>query len=331
MLISRTPVRVSFCGGGTDLAAFYENHSEGGAVTSMALRKYLYVTVNPRFDDEVRVSYSKTEIVTDFEQLKHELVREAMRLTGVTRGVEITTIADIPSRGTGLGSSSTLTVGLLNALHRFAGREVSQVELAEQACQIEIEVLKQPIGKQDQFAAALGGINTILFLPDGSVEAEPLEISEADISALAEQFTLVYTGATRRASNILAKQTEITSERMTELGLMREQALEVRTVIESGDFQAVGNLLGEAWQIKRGLVQGISAAPLDELYESLISAGATGGKLLGAGGGGFFLIHSPNGVREKLASKLPILHRQIPLQLDLDGTMIIVDDGARQE
>ncbi len=177
MLISRTPVRVSFCGGGTDLAAFYENHPEGGAVTSLALKRYLYVTVNPRFDDEVRVSYSKTEIVSDFEQLEHELVREAMRLTGVTKSVEITTIADIPSRGTGLGSSSTLTVGLLNALHRFAGREVSQAELAEQACHIEIEVLNQPIGKQDQYAAALGGMNTIRFLPNGGVEAEPLLIT----------------------------------------------------------------------------------------------------------------------------------------------------------
>jgi D-glycero-alpha-D-manno-heptose-7-phosphate kinase len=331
MLISRTPVRVSFCGGGTDLAAFYENHPEGGAVTSMALRKYLYVTVNPRFDDEVRVSYSKTEIVTDFEQLEHELVREAMRLTGVTRGVEITTIADIPSRGTGLGSSSTLTVGLLNALHRFAGRDVSQAELAEQACKIEIEVLKQPIGKQDQYAAALGGMNTIRFLPDGGVEAEPLEISEANISALSEQFTLVYTGTTRRAAHILAKQTEITGERMAELGMMRDQAFEVRGEIESGDFQAVGKLLAEAWQIKCGLVQGISAAPLDELYKSLISTGASGGKLLGAGGGGFFLIHGANDVRENIRNTLAPVHRQIPLQLDSDGTKIVFDDGARLE
>jgi len=173
MIISRTPVRVSFCGGGTDVDSFASSEPNGGMVTSLALNRHIHVTVNRRFDDKVRVSYSSMETVDDFEDLNHELVREAMRLTGVTSGVEITTIADIPSRGTGLGSSSAVTVGLLNALHRFAGREVSAEQLAEEACQIEIDVLGQPIGRQDQYAAAFGGVNSIRFGADG-VEIEPL-------------------------------------------------------------------------------------------------------------------------------------------------------------
>ncbi len=331
MLISRTPVRVSFCGGGTDLAAFYENHPDGGAVTSMALKRFLYVTVNPRFDDEVRVSYSKTEVVADFERLEHELVREAMRLTGVTAGVEITTIADIPSRGTGLGSSSSLTVGLLNALHRFAGRDVGPFELAEQACEIEIDVLGQPIGRQDQYAAALGGMNTIRFLPDGGVEAESLVIDDAGVKALGEQFTLVFTGITRRAGGLLAKQSAITAERMTELSEMRDQAFEVRAAVESGDLAAIGGLLERAWRIKRGLVEGITAESLDALHAAILSAGATGAKLLGAGGGGFFLMHGNAGLRQRLGDSLDPVHRMIPLTLDIHGSTIIFDDGTRRE
>ena len=174
MLISRTPVRASFCGGGTDLAVFYEQSSHGGAVTSMAMARYLYVTVNPRFDEQIRVSYSKMELVDSLDNVQHDLVREAMKSTGVTHGVEITTIADIPSRGTGLGSSSAVTVGLLNALSTLVDRPMNPIQLAEEACRIEIEILGQPIGKQDQFAAAVGGANTIGFLPDGSVSIDPL-------------------------------------------------------------------------------------------------------------------------------------------------------------
>ena len=216
MIISRTPVRVSFCGGGTDVDWFAESEPNGGRVTSLTLSRYIHVTVNSRFDERVRVSYSKMEIVDDFEELEHELVREAMRLTGVTSGVEITTIADIPSRGTGLGSSSTVTVGLLNALHRFAGRDVSAAQLADEACQIEIEVLGQPIGRQDQYAAAFGGINSISFTGEG-VDVEPLDLGDEVLERLESEFTLVFTGMSRRASSVLSESPEDESDRLPRL------------------------------------------------------------------------------------------------------------------
>ena len=329
MLISRTPVRVSFCGGGSDLAAFYEGDAEGGAVTSMALQRYLYVTVNHRFDDDVRVSYSRTEVVDDFEALEHDLVREAMRMTGVTRGVEITTIADVPSRGTGLGSSSALTVGLLNALHRFAGQEVNKATLAAQACEIEIDVLGQPIGKQDQWAAALGGMNTIRFRPNGEVEVEPLVLDAAAVRLLADRFTLVHTGLTRRAADVLAKQSSNTEARRQELTVMRDQAFKVRETLEAGDLDAVGEMLAAAWALKRSLVEGITGESLDSLHDRLVALGATGAKLLGAGGGGFFLVHGDEGLRSRIEAELGFEHRTIPLLLDDEGTKIIFDDGGR--
>ncbi len=330
MIISRTPVRVSFCGGGTDLAAYYEQEgSPGGLVTSMALSKHIHVTVNRRFDDSVRVGYSQTEIVDDFEELRHELVREAMRLTGVTSGVEITTIADIPSRGTGLGSSSALTVGLLNALHTFAGNSVDAAQLAEESCRIEIEILGEPIGKQDQYAAAFGGCNQISFHADESVLIEALDIDNDQLDSLGDSFFLVYTGITRKASDILARQSADSVARRAELDALRAQAVEVRGALESGDYAAVGALLDASWRIKRTLVDGITGEALDALYEQVIALGATGGKLLGAGGGGFFLFHAPAGVRERVESELDSAHRIIPLEIDRDGSIIIFDDSSR--
>jgi len=329
MIISRTPVRVSFCGGGTDLPAYYLNSENGGLVTSFALSKHIHVTVNKRFDDSVRVSYSRTEIVDDFENIEHELVREAMRMTGVTSGIEITTIADIPSRGTGLGSSSTLTVGLLNALHTFAGRNPDATQLADEACQIEMEILGQPIGRQDQYAAAFGGANQISFMQDDSVIVTPLNMKREAIKELSEAYFLVYTGLTRKASDILTKQSASSEERRGELNSLRQQAVDVRTALEQGKHHTVGELLDASWKIKRELVTGITGQELDTLYEKIIEMGATGGKLLGAGGGGFFLFHAPSGVREKVAKMLESKHRILPLTVDTIGSTIIFDDGAR--
>ena len=286
MLISRTPVRASFCGGGTDLAAFYQNHPDGGAVTSLAMARYLYVTVNPRFDNSIRISYSSMEFVNNIDEIQHELVREAMKSTGVTDGIEITTIADIPSRGTGLGSSSAVTIGLLNALSSLAGNPMSSEELAKEACRIEIDVLGQPIGKQDQYAAAIGGANTIGFLPDGSVSIDPLVLSDNTKQRIENEFSLVYTGLTRSANSVLSKQKELTADRMEELSSLRLQAFQVRSALEGGRLEEVGRLLEESWQIKRNLVDGITGELLDNLHDQLINAGATGAKLLGAGGGG---------------------------------------------
>ena len=329
MLISRTPVRASFCGGGTDLAAFYQNHPDGGAVTSLAMARYLYVTVNPRFDNSIRISYSSMEFVDDINEIQHELVREAMKSTGVTHGIEITTIADIPSRGTGLGSSSAVTIGLLNALSSLAGNPISSEELAKEACRIEIDVLGQPIGKQDQYAAALGGVNTIGFLPDGSVSVDPLILSDDTKQRIENEFLLVYTGLTRSANSVLSKQKKLTAEKMDELSTLRIQAFQVRSALEAGRLEEVGRLLEESWQIKRNLVDGITGELLDNLHEQLIDAGATGAKLLGAGGGGFFLVHGDAGIKKRLENSLSSNHKILPLLIDNQGSTIIHDDGKR--
>ena len=322
MIISRTPVRVSFCGGGTDLPAYYVGSRNGGLVTSLALAKHIHVTVNKRFDNSVRVGYSRTEIVDDFEDLKHELVREAMRMTGVTHSVEITTIADIPSRGTGLGSSSALTVGLLNALHTYAGNTPDAAQLADEACRIEIDILGQPIGRQDQYAAAFGGSNQIAFLEDDTVTITPIDL---DSTSLESNYFLVYTGITRQASDILAKQSASTDKKRADLDNLRQQAVEVRAALESGNHASVGRLLDTSWKIKRELVDGITGAALDDLYDSVMALGATGGKLLGAGGGGFFLFQGSSAVRAQVEQT----HKVLSLTMDSIGSTIIFDDGSR--
>ena len=324
MIISRTPVRVSFCGGGTDVDWFAESEPNGGRVTSLALSRHIHVTVNARFDDRVRVSYSKMEIVDDFEELEHELVREAMRLTGVTSGIEITTIADIPSRGTGLGSSSTVTVGLLNALHRFAGREVSAAQLADEACRIEIDVLGQPIGRQDQYAAAFGGINSISFTGEG-VDVDPLDLGDDVLERLESEFTLVFTEMSRRASSVLSESPEDESDRLARLRTIRTQADEARAHLECGDLSGLGELLEVAWQTKRGITASVSNEQLDALHDRLLNLGASGAKLLGAGGGGFFLVHGDTTLRERLTAELGANHRIIPLSVDFFGSRIIHD------
>jgi len=317
-------VRVSFCGGGTDVDWFAESEPNGGRVTSFALSRHIHVTVNARFDDRVRVSYSKMEIVDDFEELEHELVREAMRLTGVTSGIEITTIADIPSRGTGLGSSSTVTVGLLNALHRFAGREVSAAQLADEACRIEIDVLGQPIGRQDQYAAAFGGINSISFTGEG-VDVDPLDLGDDVLERLESEFTLVFTGMSRRASSVLSESPEDESDRLARLRTIRTQADEARAHLECGDLSGLGELLEVAWQAKRGITASVSNEELDALHDRLLNLGASGAKLLGAGGGGFFLVHGDTTLRERLTAELGANHRIIPLSVDFFGSRIIHD------
>ena len=324
MIISRTPVRVSFCGGGTDVDWFATSEPNGGLVTSLALDRHIHVTVNRRFDDRVRVSYSSMEMVDDFEDLEHELVREAMRMTGVTSGVEITTIADIPSRGTGLGSSSAVTVGLLNALHRFAGNDASPEQLAEEACRIEIDVLRQPIGRQDQYAAAFGGVNSISFGADG-VEIIPVKISPYVSKRLSEEFTLVFTGTSRSASEVLSEVPDDPADKLARLRVIRGQADVARGLLESGDLAGMGSLIGEAWDSKRGISSGISGEKIDSLHSRIMAMGATGAKLLGAGGGGFFLVHGGEELRDRLV-ELGSEHRLIPLGMDVEGSVIIYED-----
>ena len=329
MIISRTPVRVSFCGGGTDVDWFSQASENGGMVTSLALDRYIHVTVNKRFDNRIRLSYSKLEIVDNFEELEHELVRESMRMTGVTSGVEITTIADIPSRGTGLGSSSSVTVGLLNALHSFAGRSVSASQLASEACQIEIDILKQPIGRQDQYAASYGGINTIKFCNNGDVLVEPIDISDDVKSRISEEFTLIFTGKSRSASSILSNSVSEGKFAIDNLKRIRVQADEAKDFLNSGRLSDLGSLLNEAWEMKRGISESVSDSFLDETYERIISTGATGAKLLGAGGGGFFLVHGDFETRQKLKLEFSSDFRMIPLNIDSMGSSIIHNDSQR--
>ena len=321
MIISRTPVRVSFCGGGTDIDTFSMSEPEGGRVVSLALDRHIHVTVNRRFDDRVRLSYSKMELVDDFEDLEHELAREAMRMTGVTSGVEITTIADIPSRGTGLGSSSAVTVGLLNALHAYAGHEASAEQLASEACAIEIDILGEPIGRQDQYASAYGGINSIRFGP-GGVSVDRIDASDETLGRISEEFTLVFTGMSRNASDVLSETPEDESDKLTRLRTIRGHADQAHEMMANGDISGLGVLIGDAWNAKRGISASVTGDELDALHEQIMATGARGAKLLGAGGGGFFLVHGDASLRENLANLNPE-NRIIPLEIDFDGSTII--------
>jgi D-glycero-alpha-D-manno-heptose-7-phosphate kinase len=291
MIISQTPYRVSFAGGGTDLPAFYRK--EPGAVLSTTIDHHMYVTIHRRFEPTIRVSYSRTEMAGTLNEVQHELVREAMRQVEIDEPLEITTIGDVPA-GTGMGSSSSLTVGLLNALYAHRHRVVSPRLLAEQACRIEIEILKKPIGRQDQYAAAFGGINYISFNSDDSVDVEPVPCRAETLIELEQRALLLYTGQTRSAGSILERQSSGTAERMESLREMRNLASRMRLALTGeGDLDQFASLLHEGWELKRSLGFGISNDQVNEWYDAARKAGAAGGKLLGAGGGGFLLLIAP--------------------------------------
>jgi len=322
MIISRTPLRITFVGGGTDLPEFYEQY--GGAVLSATIDKWIHVVVAPRFERDVRVSYSRTEIVDNATAVEHELVREAMRLTGVPRGVDIVTLADVPSRGTGLGSSSAVTVGLLNALYAFQGIYKPPQELAEQAAYIEIEVIGKPIGRQDQYAAAVGGVNFIEFLPAGAgVRVEPLVCPPGTFKQLQRSLLLFFTGRPRSSDAVLSGQRSAIENgaAITSLKTMRDLAFELRERLGSGDVDALGRLLCANWELKRGLAEGVTNEHVDGWYERALAAGATGAKLLGAGGGGFFLAYASPDAHDAVRRALSDL-REVPLRLAARGTHI---------
>jgi D-glycero-alpha-D-manno-heptose-7-phosphate kinase len=322
MIVSRTPLRISFVGGGTDLPDFYEEH--GGAVVSTTVDKWIHVIVAPRFEGDVRVSYSKTEIVDSAADVEHELVREAMRMTGVPRGVDIVTLADVPSHGTGLGSSSTVTVGLLNALYAFQGVYKPPVHLAEEAARIEIDVLGKPIGRQDQYAAAVGGLNLIEFLPrGGGVRLEPVICPAETLKRLQRSLLLVYTGRERSASDVLSVQRGAIRDGQATAALkkMRDLALELRERLGAGDDDALPDLLRENWELKRGLVDGISDPVVDRWYQLALDAGATAGKIVGAGAGGFLLLLASPDKQDSVRAALSEL-RELPLRFAARGTHI---------
>ena len=291
-------------------------------MVSTAINKYVYVTMNRRFDDRIRISYSSMEDVDSVSQIQHGLVREALRLTGIDSGVEITTIADIPGRGTGLGSSSSVTVGLLNAMHSFQGRNPSKEQLAEEACKIEIEIMGAPIGRQDQYAASFGGINSIRF-GEGGVNVEPIEIGDDLTSAISSKFTLVFTGMTRSASKVLSEQSEDEQDKSIRMRAIREHADNAATMFQTGDLDSIGGLLNETWNAKRGISSLITNDSIDELHRNIMSSGAKGAKLLGAGNGGFLLVYGDDGLRDKLHAELGTEFRMFPLEIDFSGSVII--------
>jgi D-glycero-alpha-D-manno-heptose-7-phosphate kinase len=324
MIISRTPLRVSFCGGGTDLPAFYESCG-GGAVVATAINKYIYINVNRKFDNHVRASYSITEIVEKGADLKHELIREALDLVGIHGGIEITSIADIPSQGTGLGSSSCFTVGLLNALYAFTHRRAGPDRIARQACEIEIERLGKPIGKQDQYAAAFGGLQYIQFNSDGGVFVEPIICRPDTKNKLQERLMMFYTGVVRSADNILSEQSKNSAtdvDKQLVLKRMKGQADQLRDALTDNDLDSFGELLNDGWNLKRTLASGISSANIDRWYETARNHGAIGGKLLGAGGGGFLLFYAYPEHHELIKASLHEL-KHTPFRLESQGTKIV--------
>ncbi len=286
MIISRTPFRISFAGGGTDLAEVYK--TQGGAVTTSAINKYMYITVNKKFDSGLRISYSKTELVDSVDKVQHPLIREALKLTGVTKGIEVTSMADMPAQ-TGLGSSSSFLVGLLNALYAYRGELHSPQELAQEACKIEIDLCKEPIGKQDQYIAAYGGLQHIQFNNDDSVFVDPLIVRKK--TELEQRLLLFYTGITRPAGAILSEQKQDIANKMSILKQMKDLAVEVRDALTAGELDTFGKLLDDGWQLKKQLAGSISNGDIDAHYRAGLNAGALGGKLLGAGGGGFLLFY----------------------------------------
>jgi D-glycero-alpha-D-manno-heptose-7-phosphate kinase len=328
MIVSRTPLRVSFIGGGTDLPDYYEEH--GGAVVSTSIDKWIHVIVAPRFEGNVRVSYSKTEIVNSAADVEHDLVREAMHLVGVPRGIEIITLADVPSHGTGLGSSSTVTVGLLNALYAFQGMYKAPLQLAAEAAQIEIEALSKPIGLQDQYAAALGGFNFIEFLPrGGGVRVEPIIAAPDTFKALHRSLLLFYTGHQRSADDVLGEQRSAIRQGLSTetLGKLAALAYELRDRLGAGDVKGLGPMLHQSWELKRALAGGVSNQNIDEMYAHARNAGATGGKILGAGAGGFLLLFAPPERQTAVRGALSEL-REVPLRFSARGTHISVWDGS---
>lgn len=320
MIVTQTPLRISFGGGGTDLAAYYA--AREGFVVSTAIDKFAYVIVKERFDDEIYLNYMRKEIVSEVDSVEHELIREAMRMTGVDRGVEVTLLSDIPSEGSGLGSSSSFTVGLLNAFYAYRGELVTAERLAQEACEIEIERLGNPIGKQDQYIAAYGGVRSFRFCRDEQVEVKRIEMTGDSVRDLGSRLYLFFTGKTRKANVILSEQKKSTSDRAAELDGIKDLAFELAPSLRDGSLDAVGDVLHRGWELKRKLASGISNPDIEAMYRLAREGGALGGKICGAGGGGFLLAYCKPDKQEQLAAAMSG-YRQLPFQLERDGSKVI--------
>lgn len=319
MLITKTPFRISFCGGGSDMATFYEKY--GGCVLSTSINKYMYISIHPYFNPELTLlKYSENELVGDIKDIKHKIFRQVLNDMQV-EGVEIGSTADVPG-GTGLGSSSTFTVGLLNTLYCYKGKFASKGRLAQEACEIEIEKLGSPIGKQDQYAAAFGGLNFIRFNLDGTVSVSPIMMHAETYKILQNNLVMFYTGITRSANSILSEQKKNISQddKNENLKRMCQLAEDMKAALENNELSSFGGILNESWQLKRTLASGISNPEIDRAYEIAMNSGALGGKLLGAGGGGFLLFYCEKEKQDELRRNIGL--REFEFNFDQDGTSV---------
>lgn len=320
MIVTQTPIRISFLGGGTDFRQFFLRE-EGWVVTS-AIDRYIFVIIKQRFDRKIRVGYTRTELVDSVDELQHELVREALRKTGISSGVEISTMGDIPSAGSGMGSSSTVTVGLLNAMYQYLGEARDAETLAREACEIEIDVLGKPIGMQDQYIAAYGGQRFMRFGTDGRVTVESLRMDGTLRRRLSRNLMLFFTNVTRKSETVLGEQVQNIGERLDVLREMKRLALQARDALCAGEFDEFGFLLHRGWELKKQMAAQVTNGSIDAIYRAAIQAGALGGKITGAGGGGFLLLYCPPGRQDDVRAALRSLP-ELPFGLEQDGSKVI--------
>jgi len=327
MIVTRTPFRIPLGGGGTDLPSYYSCY--GGFVVSAAINRYVYIMVNRRFEDSVRVSYSQTEIAEDVEQIQHPIVRETLKFTGLERNLEIVSMADLPANA-GLGSSCAFTVGLLNGLHAFKREQRSSEELADEACYIEMERLGEPIGKQDQYVASFGGIICLDIDREGGVRVSPVKVPEDALQELESSVALFYTGIKRSASEVLSHQSQATSNgdgRVVEaLHLIKDIGAEIKVALERGDLVRFGWLLDEHWRAKKNLSDRVSSEQLDRWYAVGKANGALGGKVMGAGGGGFLMFLCQNGCKARLRQAMAAEGlKELRFGVDFEGSKVLVN------
>ena len=329
MIISRSPVRISMGGGGTDLPSYYSKY--GGALIAGAIDKYTLVTAHTRFDDKIKLNYSNSEIVDDIKDIKHNIFREGLKLLNIKKGIELTSLSDIPS-SSGLGTSGSFTIALLNAIHNYKKDFVSQTQLAEEACKIEMDILKEPVGKQDQYIAAIGGISWFEFSKDGKVHFQPIKMTDDAKDELHNNIILLYTGISRSASKILKEQDEKSkkdeSRTIETLHEIKRIGVETKKAFENGDIDKFGEFLDEHWNIKKRLSDNISNPYIDECYKHARKNGALGGKIMGAGGGGFFMFYHNGNNNEKTLFVREMAKKdliRIRFNFDFEGSKIILN------
>lgn len=328
MIVTRTPFRMSFVGGGSDLPSYYRKN--GGAVLSTSINKYMYVTVNKKFDNDIRLSYSITENVSNTLNIKHPIVRNALEILDISGGIEITSISDISSKGSGLGSSSSYTVALLHALFAYQGKFISKEELGRLASHIEIDLCGDKIGKQDQYAAAFGGLNVIEFKENESVIVNPIICKHETIVEMEESIIVFYTGRTRSASALLSKQSD-NMENANRRKLMSEMVslvYDMKEMLENDQVDLLGELLDKNWRLKCQMAEGISDPEIDNWYNKGLRAGAKGGKLLGAGNGGFMMFFAPKENHIDITRAMKDLQR-VPFSFDWSGSKVVYSDNKR--